>query len=145
MGTYFCRTVRIVNAYIKKHLSMKSVDLGLTSFQCAVINYINMVSEENKLVFQKDLEEVFKASKSSMSDLLLSLESKGFIERNTLKNGDSRKKSITLTKEGKRICSMTDEYLKEAEDFFLSSLSEEDKEKLFEIFGKFNERMEKQI
>lgn len=145
MGTYFCRTVRIVNAYIKKHLSMKSLDLGLTSFQCAVINYINMVSEENKLVFQKDLEEVFKASKSSMSDLLLSLESKGFIERITLKNGDSRKKSITLTKEGKRICLMTDEYLKEAEDFFLSSLSKEDKEKLFEIFGKFNERMEKQI
>ena len=80
-----------------------------------------------------------------MSDLLWSLENKGLIIRTSLENGDSRKKEIKLTDEGKRISDLTDKFLDEVEEFFLSALENEEKEELFKIFRKFNERMEKKV
>ena len=131
--------------FVKKYISEKIVVLGLTSFQCGVLNYIKQNTKDDSVVFQKNLEDFFVTSKSSMSDLLWSLENKGLIIRTSLENGDSRKKEIKLTDEGKRISDLTDKFLDEVEEFFLSVLENEEKEELFKIFRKFNERMEKKV
>ena len=131
--------------FVKKYISEKIVVLGLTSFQCGVLNYIKQNTKDDSVVFQKNLEDFFVTSKSSMSDLLWSLENKGLIIRTSLENGDSRKKEIKLTDEGKRISDLTDKFLDEVEEFFLSALENEEKEELFKIFRKFNERMEKKV
>ena len=131
--------------FVKKYISEKIVVLGLTSFQCGVLNYIKQNTKDDSVVFQKNLEDFFVTSKSSMSDLLWSLENKGLIIRTSLENGDSRKKEIKLTDEGIRISDLTDKFLDEVEEFFLSALENEEKEELFKIFRKFNERMEKKV
>ena len=115
------------------------------SFACNQLNYIKQNTKDDSVVFQKNLEDFFVTSKSSMSDLLWSLENKGLIIRTSLENGDSRKKEIKLTDEGKRISDLTDKFLDEVEEFFLSALENEEKEELFKIFRKFNERMEKKV
>ena len=145
MENYFCMSLRVMSNFVKKYISEKIVVLGLTSFQCGVLNYIKQNTKDDSVVFQKNLEDFFVTSKSSMSDLLWSLESKGLIIRTSLENGDSRKKEIKLTDEGKRISDLTDKFLDEVEEFFLSVLENEEKEELFKIFRKFNERMEKKV
>lgn len=143
MENYFCMSIRVIGNYTKKYLNERIISLGLNSFQCGVLNRINHLSNEGVVVFQKNLEDFFVTSKSSMSDLLQSLELKGLISRVSLLNGDSRKKEIKLTKEGLRLAAETDKFLDEVEDFFMSYLNEEEKKELFKIFAKFNERMEK--
>ena len=145
MENYFCMSLRVMSNFVKKYISEKIVVLGLTSFQCGVLNYIKQNTKDESVVFQKNLEDFFVTSKSSMSDLLWSLENKGLIIRTSLENGDSRKKEIKLTDEGKRISDLTDKFLDEVEEFFLSALENEEKEELFKIFRKFNERMEKKV
>ena len=145
MENYFCMSLRVMSNFVKKYISEKIVVLGLTSFQCGVLNYIKQNTKDESVVFQKNLEDFFVTSKSSMSDLLWSLENKGLIIRTSLENGDSRKKEIKLTDEGKRISDLTDKFLDEVEEFFLSALEDEEKEELFKIFRKFNERMEKKV
>lgn len=145
MENYFCMSLRVMSNFVKKYISEKIVVLGLTSFQCGVLNYIKQNTKDDSVVFQKNLEDFFVTSKSSMSDLLWSLENKGLIIRTSLENGDSRKKEIKLTDEGKRISNLTDKFLDEVEEFFLSTLENEEKEELFKIFRKFNERMEKKV
>lgn len=145
MENYFCMSLRVMSNFVKKYISEKIVVLGLTSFQCGVLNYIKQNTKDDSVVFQKNLEDFFVTSKSSMSDLLWSLENKGLIIRTSLENGDSRKKEIKLTDEGKRITDLTDKFLDEVEEFFLSALENEEKEELFKIFRKFNERMEKKV
>ncbi len=145
MENYFCMSLRVMSNFVKKYISEKIVVLGLTSFQCGVLNYIKQNTKDDSVVFQKNLEDFFVTSKSSMSDLLWSLENKGLIIRTSLENGDSRKKEIKLTDEGKRISDLTDKFLDEVEEFFLSVLKNEEKEELFKIFRKFNERMEKKV
>lgn len=145
MENYFCMSLRVMSNFVKKYISEKIVVLGLTSFQCGVLNYIKQNTKDDSVVFQKNLEDFFVTSKSSMSDLLWSLENKGLIIRTSLENGDSRKKEIKLTDEGKRISDLTDKFLDEVEEFFLSALENEEKEELFKIFRKFNERMEKKV
>ena len=145
MENYFCMSLRVMGNFVKKYISEKIVVLGLTSFQCGVLNYIKQNTKDDSVVFQKNLEDFFVTSKSSMSDLLWSLENKGLIIRTSLENGDSRKKEIKLTDEGKRISDLTDKFLDEVEEFFLSALENEEKEELFKIFRKFNERMEKKV
>ena len=145
MENYFCMSLRVMSNFVKKYISEKIVVLGLTSFQCGVLNYIKQNTKDDSVVFQKNLEDFFVTSKSSMSDLLWSLENKGLIIRTSLENGDSRKKEIKLTDEGKRISDLTDKFLDEVEEFFLSTLENEEKEELFKIFRKFNERMEKKV
>ena len=145
MENYFCMSLRVMSNFVKKYISEKIVVLGLTSFQCGVLNYIKQNTKDDSVVFQKNLEDFFVTSKSSMSDLLWSLENKGLIIRTSPENGDSRKKEIKLTDEGKRITDLTDKFLDEVEEFFLSALENEEKEELFKIFRKFNERMEKKV
>ncbi len=145
MENYFCMSIRVIGNYVKKFLNEKIATLGLTSFQCGVLNYIEHATRSGSVVFQKNLEEFFVTSKSSMSDLLQSLESKGLIVRLSPENGDSRKKEISLTKEGKRLSTLSQRFLDEVEEFYLSSLDEDEKEYLFKILAKFNERMEKKI
>ena len=96
MENYFCMSLRVMSNFVKKYISEKIVVLGLTSFQCGVLNYIKQNTKDDSVVFQKNLEDFFVTSKSSMSDLLWSLENKGLIIRTSLENGDSRKKVIAL-------------------------------------------------
>ena len=145
MENYFCMSLRVMSNFVKKYINEKITTMGLTSFQCGVLHYVYENTKNGAVVFQKNLEDFFVTSKSSMSDLLQSLESKGLIMRVSPENGDSRKKEITLTDEGKRMNDLTDKILDEVEQFFLSSLDEGEKEDLFKIFDKFNERMERKV
>ena len=145
MENYFCMSLRVMSNFVKKYISEKIVVLGLTSFQCGVLNYIKQNTKDDSVVFQKNLEDIIVTSKNTIYDLLWSLENKGLIIRTSPENGDSRKKEIKLTDEGKRISDLTDKFLDEVEEFFLSALENEEKEELFKIFRKFNERMEKKV
>ena len=109
-------SIRAMSNYLKRGMSEKTSALGITSFQGAILAVIKDFSSKGQDVYQKDLEKIFKTSKSSMSDSLQSLESKNLITRTSLIEGDSRKKSLKLTNKGEEITVLVGTYLNEVSD-----------------------------
>lgn len=135
-------SIRAMSNYLKRGMSEKTSALGITSFQGAILAVIKDFSSKGQDVYQKDLEKIFKTSKSSMSDSLQSLESKNLITRTSLIEGDSRKKSLKLTNKGEEITVLVGTYLNEVSDELLSNLTEEEKSAFIKILEKLVRKME---
>ncbi len=135
-------SIRTMSNYLKRGMSEKTSALGITSFQGAILAVIKDFSSKGQDVYQKDLEKIFKASKSSMSDSLQSLESKNLITRTSLIEGDSRKKSLKLTNKGEEITVLVGAYLNEVSDELLSNLTEEEKSAFIKTLEKLVRKME---
>ena len=135
-------SIRTMSNYLKRGMSEKTSALGITSFQGAILAVIKDFSSKGQDVYQKDLEKIFKTSKSSMSDSLQSLESKNLITRTSLIEGDSRKKSLKLTNKGEEITVLVDAYLNELSDELLSNLTEEEKSAFIKTLEKLVRKME---
>ena len=135
-------SIRTMSNYLKRGMSEKTSALGITSFQGAILAVIKDFSSKGQDVYQKDLEKIFKTSKSSMSDSLQSLESKNLITRTSLIEGDSRKKSLKLTNKGEEITVLVGAYLNEVSDELLSNLTEEEKSAFIKILEKLVRKME---
>lgn len=142
MENFVCTSLRAISNYIKKGVSEKVSSFGITSFQGAILAFIKEATLRGHDVYQKDLEKIFKASKSSMSDSLQSLESKSLITRTSLIEGDSRKKSLKLTNKGEKLTILVDGYLNEASDELLSKLNEEERVAFVKILEKLTGKME---
>ena len=142
MENFVCTSLRAISNYIKKGVSEKVSSFGITSFQGAILAFIKEATLRGHDVYQKDLEKIFKASKSSMSDSLQSLESKSLITRTSLIEGDSRKKSLKLTNKGEKLTILVDGYLNETSDELLSKLNEEERVAFVKILEKLTGKME---
>ncbi len=83
------KTKQILNAEY-----LPEVDVGLTGYEGALIVFL--VHKADKSPTAKDIQEEFHLSKSSVSEALSALESKGYLKLVASKE-DGRKKDIVLT------------------------------------------------
>ena len=102
MGRYVLEDLRVLTYYIRRALNAGANQLDLTNIQMAILNFVALRNYEHIDTCQKEVEDAFNISKSSMSDSLQSLENKGLIVRSICQDGDSRRKMITLTEKGKK-------------------------------------------
>lgn len=72
---------------------------GMSPSQLSVIGFLYFSDQQNKEVYQRDVENFFKLRRSTISSLLNSLEKKGLIQRLTVPH-DARLKKLVLTPEG---------------------------------------------
>lgn len=75
---------------------------GLTSIQSRILGHIRHAEEEKRDVFQKDIEEIFRIKKSSVTSVLQTLEKKGLIVRESIP-ADARVKKLVLTQEARKL------------------------------------------
>lgn len=96
---------------------------------------------ENKDVFQRDLEEKFTITRSTISRVLKVMEQKGLIERQSV-DSDARLKKLILTKKAKDIYQTIMGELKNVETRLIMGFSREEEEKLFSYLERMKKNLE---
>lgn len=100
----------------------KIADLGIHQSQHRVLMYIANVGE---VASQKQIAEMFGVTPSAIARSLKSLESEGYIVRESTPD-DSRYNRIIITQKGKDIVERSKEMFREADEQAFGDLSDED-------------------
>lgn len=121
------REVLALSNSVKRTLSNDNKEYGVSGSQIRCLHVIQRVEIKGGCINQKELETIFNVQKSSMSELLGTMEEKELIERVPNKI-DSRIKNVTLTEKGKRLSYLTYNNLADLEKKCSDSISKEDLE-----------------
>ncbi len=104
-----------------------------------IMGYINAKSREG-IVYQKELEKTFRMPKSTLADMLQTLEKNGLISRIAVEN-DARQKQIVMTEAGREFHQRTEQQINEVERAMKDGISEEDFEIFFSVLLKMRENV----
>lgn len=104
-----------------------------------IIRYLAQRKDED--VFQKDLEEFFSVRRSTMSNIVLRMEQKGFLTREPVAS-DRRLKKLVLTEKGENLHAMMESIVFQMEEKLTAGFSEEEKETLFRLLEKLRRNLE---
>ena len=110
-----------------------------TGINMLIIRYL--AQRKNKDVFQKDLEEFFSVRRSTMSNIVLRMEQKGFLIREPV-SCDRRLKKLVLTEKGENLHAMMESIVLQTEKKLTFGFSEEEKETLFRLLEKLRRNLE---
>ena len=108
---------------------------NITSQQARTLGFIYLMREQRGAVCQKDLEEYFGLSGSSVTSLLKGLEGKGYIRRQASRE-DGRAKLLSLTDEGKKLHDAFMEKLEESEGKIVAGMTQNERSTLLELLKK---------
>ena len=111
----------------------------LTGNNMFIIGYLAKHRGED--VFQKDLENVFSVRRSTMSNIILRMEQKGFLTRQSVSR-DARLKKLVLTEKGERIHEMIESGIADTEQKLSAGLTEDEKQTLFCLLEKLRQNLE---
>lgn len=103
-----------------------------------IIGYLS--KNEGKDIYQKDIEDHFAITRSTVSKVLQLMEQKGLIQRQSVAH-DARLKKIILTEKAKKVQNFMQEDLETMERTITNGFTEEELETLFSYF----QRMKKNI
>ena len=131
---------RTVDKLIQKYFSTRMVNDGkeLTRMQCGTIRYL--IENEEREVFQKDLERDFEITGATATNILKLMEKDGIINRVPLER-DARLKKLVLTEKGYRLDEFAHNNIEQLEIGMRKGLSEEE----VAIFSDIMERITQNI
>ena len=95
-------------------------------------------------IFQKDLEDFFSVRHSTMSNIILRMEQKGFLIREPVPH-DRRLKKLILTEKGKNIHEEMESIVLQTEEKLTLGFSVEEKETLSRLLEKLRRNLESEI
>lgn len=125
------RHIGYLISLIKKELDLRKnndiKEFNITHTQVHIIMF--MVHNQDKKIFQKDIEHELLVSAATASGLLDRLESNGFIKRTPLEN-DSRYKYITLLPKAYELQEVIISKCKINEEKIIQGFSREEKDNL---------------
>lgn len=104
-----------------------------------VIGYL--AENADRDVFQRDLEKKFSVRRSTMSNIIMRMEKKGFLVRVPVEY-DARLKKLILTEKGWEIHATMESAVTDAEKKLTRGLSEEEIELLFSLLGRLRRNLE---
>lgn len=129
------------NLIIKNRRFPKESELRVSNYtQCQIIQYL--YTNMDKEVYQKDFEEILKASKPTISGVLDTMEEKGLISR--LHHKTARGKQIVLTPYAKEKSAQVVQLLTALEEKLVDGLSEEELDAFFFVIDKMKENILKE-
>ena len=120
-----CRN--LINADFKKEMD------DLTGKNGWIIAYI--ASHKDKEVFQRDMEEEFSISRSTVSSIVQLMEKKGFVTRESVDH-DARLKKLVLTPKALEIYAHMVEQYKISEEIMRRGISFDELEVFFGVLEK---------
>lgn len=126
----------LISRYAMKHIKSKDNEV----FRPAQTDIMKYLFNSKEIVYQKDIEREFKLRKSTISEILRNMESKGVIKKLDSKS-DFRSKQIKLTQKGEEVLlELTSEIDK------MEKLMEKDIDKYeLEVFFKVIEQVKKNL
>lgn len=112
---------------------------GLTGPQSRVLGHIYMEEMRGKPVFQRDIEEVFRIKRSSVTSVLQLLEKKGLIYRESVP-GDARLKRLVATEAGRKTQQDTCEALNRVEHEIRELFTEEEFQTFLDYMNRIDQK-----
>lgn len=137
--------IKSLNNQIRRLLERKAMfknDADLTGMQYAVLGYLHENSDQ-KEIYQRDLEAEFNTRRSTASEMLKTLEKKGYIQRET-DPVDSRLKRIKTTDKAKKLYAVTRSNMEKLQEQLMDGISEKEMKQFFETMQKISNNAEKQ-
>ena len=133
MDRKIVRDIHIVSNKLCRKSDQVMNKYGCTHSQNAVMFYI--IKNQDRDIYQKDIEEAFGIRRSSVSAILTHLEKKGFIARTSVEK-DGRLKKISLTNEGRKMVEDTVKLIHDFEESLLSDISEDELDTFYNVLYK---------
>ena len=134
--------IKVISNLIKREVGNYGCEKNpdeLTGNNMFIIGYLAKNKEND--IFQKDLEEIFSVRRSTMSAIILRMEKKGFLTRESVAR-DARLKKLVLTEKGKKIHEMIESRITDTEEKLAAGLSEDEKRLLFVLLEKLRHNLE---
>lgn len=100
--------------------------IELTWEQARLLRYIEHLSLNNEICYQRDIESEFSIKRSSVANILANMEKNGYIIRSTGK-GDARIKTISLTPKWEEISKGMKENIESIESAISRDMTDEEK------------------
>lgn len=101
-----------------------------------------LYENRNHVVYQKDMEDEFEISKSTVTNILKLMEKKGYVSR-TVDERDARHKIIRLTEQGINVQQNTMDIIDRFHEELEAGISEEEKAEFYRIVEKVSSNLEK--
>lgn len=135
--------IRMVNNLISRHIDNSPINKQLSNMTGTNAWLIAYISEENNLgrdVFQKDIEETFGVTRSTVSKVVKLMEKKGLISRQKV-DYDGRLKKLVLTENSNEIVSLLQEDKLQTEQTVTEGFSEEELQTLSEYLVRIEKNL----
>ena len=128
-----------VSKNLRYYFDMAMSVNGLTGIQMRVLGHLRMKEENGESVFQREIEEIFRIKRSSVTSVLQTLEKKNMIVRESVP-GDARIKKITLTEEARKMQTCSFLRLTEMEQEMRSLFSDEEFENFLNYMTRIDQK-----
>lgn len=138
-GPHLGNKVIILSNQIKHYLHHAAEMEGISGSQSRILHILSM-QPENQPLFQKDIEEIFHLRRSTVTQMIQTMEKNGLLTRSSVEE-DARLKKLTITEHGReleaRICART----MEMEEQLCQNLTEEEVTEFLAIMKKMSASM----
>lgn len=134
--------IKAINHLMQRKIFTSAAEDGLdkiTVMHGWIIGYL--INNDEKDIYQKDIESKFSISPSTVTNILKLMEKKGYIKRTSV-DSDARLKKISLTESGKQIGTVIVNAFWENEQFVSNILNEEEREMFFILANKLRHGLE---
>ncbi len=111
----------------------------LTPVQTIVLGYIS--ENSNRDLFQRDIEMAFNIRRSTVTNIIQTIERKGFIKRESVKN-DARLKKIILTDKSIKLSETFKKVMDSLEEKIKEGITEEEFKSFFYVMEKIIKNLE---
>ncbi len=114
---------------IREEAKARGID-ELTIMHGRILGYLK--HNQDRDVFQKDIEETFNITRSSVTGVVKLMEQKGYIRRESVA-GDARLKKLCLTQLGDQVCERSFQVFLDVEDLAMQGLTPDEVDAFFSL------------
>jgi DNA-binding MarR family transcriptional regulator len=105
-----------------------------------IIGYLAENADAGKDIYQRDIEEHFTITRSTVSKVLSLMEQKGLIQRQSVAH-DARLKKIILTEKARNIKGLMREYVERMEHTLINGFTDEEVNTLYAYIKRMKENL----
>ncbi len=128
-----------VSKNLRYFFDQKTAENGLTSIQTRILGHLRCEEDKGKSVFQRDIEDVFRIKRSSVTSVLQTLEKKGLIIRESVP-GDARIKKLVLTDAARKMQSCTYHAVAKMEQEMRAMFTDEEFNNFLEYMNRIDQK-----
>lgn len=138
--------LRLLNNSVRRFIDRSSQSKReIENITCSngwIIGYLKQAESEGRSVFQRDLEEEFGVTRSTASKVLILLEKKGIITRETVSH-DARLKKLSLTDRSRELVKLMDEDARRVESALTEGFSPQELDAMYGYFARLLANIER--
>lgn len=113
---------------------------NITNIQMFILGFIKE-NQNNKDIYQKDIENLLNVRRSTTTEILNVMERKNLVERID-SSSDKRKKIIVLSSKGREYVNEFDKTILAVEEGILKGISKEEQDEFFSILEKIKNNLD---